>query len=72
MSSTLAQLTQHTPVFYRALAPAAERGLTNSPGKWTLKGRLGHLVDDERIFAHCLLCVARGEDGELPGSDENR
>ena len=68
----LAQLTEHTPAFFRALATAAERGFTYSPGKWSLKCVLGHLVDDERIFAYRLLCVARGEDGELPGFDENR
>ncbi len=68
----LGQLTEHTPAFFRTLATAAERGLTYSSGKWTLKCVLGHLVDDERIFAYRLLCVARGEDGELPGFDENR
>jgi hypothetical protein len=26
----------------------------------------------KRIFSYRLLCVARGEDGELPGFDENR
>ena len=68
----LAQLTEDTPAFFQALATTAERGLTYSPGKWTLKGILGHLVDDERIFAYRLLCVARGEESELPGFDENR
>lgn len=68
----LAQLAQQTPAFFRALADAAGRGLTYGPGKWTLKEILGHVVDDERIFAYRLLCVARGESGELPGFDENR
>ncbi len=68
----LTQLTEQTPAFFRALAGAADRGLTYGPGKWTLKEILGHLVDDERIFAYRLLCVARGESGDLPGFDENR
>ena len=68
----LTQLAEQTPEFFRALAEAADRGLTYGPGKWTLKEILGHLVDDERIFAYRLLCVARGENGELPGFDENR
>jgi hypothetical protein len=68
----LVQLAEQTPALFGTVAEAAERGLTYSPGKWTLKEILGHLIDDERIFAYRLLCVARGEDRELPGFDENR
>jgi uncharacterized damage-inducible protein DinB len=70
--NALAQLAEQTPGFFRALAEAAERGLTYAEGKWTLKEILGHVVDDERIFTHRLLCLARGENRELPGFDENR
>ena len=45
-------------------------GLTYAPGKWTLKEVLGHLIDDERIFAYRALCVARGDRRPLPGFDE--
>ena len=41
-----------------------------APGKWTLKEVLGHLIDDERIFAYRALCVARGDTRALPGFDE--
>ena len=46
------------------------RGLTYAPGKWTLKEVLGHLCDDERIFAYRALCIARGDTRPLPGFDE--
>jgi len=31
----------------------------------------GHLIDDERIYAYRLFCIARGEQSPLPGFDEN-
>jgi len=41
-----------------------------APGKWTIREILGHLIDDERVFAYRLLCLARNEPKELPGFDE--
>jgi len=45
-------------------------GLTYAPGKWSVKQVLGHLADDERIFAYRALCIARGDSTPLPGFDE--
>jgi hypothetical protein len=55
------------------LAPLDEAkvaALTYTPGKWTLKEVVGHLADDERIFAYRALCIARGDSLPLPGFDE--
>lgn len=45
-------------------------GLSYGEGKWSVKEVLGHLADDERIFAYRALCLARGDRRELPGFDE--
>jgi uncharacterized damage-inducible protein DinB len=45
--------------------------LSYAAGKWTVKQVLGHLADDERIFAYRALCIARGDTLPLPGFDEN-
>lgn len=62
-SATLAALA--------SLDEESVRELTYAEGKWTLKQVVGHLVDDERIFAYRVLCVARGDARPLPGFDEN-
>jgi len=46
--------------------------LSYGPGRWSVKQVLGHLADDERIFAYRALCVARGDNRELPGFDETQ
>jgi len=56
------------------VARCGERGggIRYAPGKWSVRQVLGHLADDERIFAYRALCLARGDDRDLPGFDEER
>lgn len=42
-----------------------------APGKWSIKGVLGHIADAERVFAYRALWFARGAADPLPGWDEN-
>jgi len=41
-------------------------------GKWSIKEVLGHICDTERILGYRALCIARGEQNELPGFEENQ
>jgi hypothetical protein len=42
-----------------------------APGKWTVREVVGHLADVERVMAHRVLRIARGDPTELPGFDED-
>lgn len=68
--AALAAAAAETLALLRPLDDAAIAGLAYAPGKWTIKEVLGHLADDERIFAYRALTIARGDGTELPGFDE--
>lgn len=40
-------------------------------GKWSLREVIGHLLDTERLFAFRALAMARSDDVDLPGMDQN-
>ncbi|EIM77832.1 hypothetical protein A3SI_05619 [Nitritalea halalkaliphila LW7] len=42
-----------------------------APGKWSPKELLGHLIDTERVMLYRAMAIARGDQTELPGFDEN-
>lgn len=51
--------------------PDAFLSQPHAPGEWTIKQILVHIVDDERIYAYRALRVARGDQTELPGFDQD-
>jgi hypothetical protein len=71
-AAVLAAQEREVLALLEPLDEAAVRGLTYAPGKWTLKEVVGHLADDERIFIHRALCIARADEAALPGFDEKR
>ncbi len=67
----LARQAREVEALFGNLSEAAIAGLRYAPGKWTPKEILGHLIDDERIFAYHTLCIARGDPHPLESFDEN-
>jgi hypothetical protein len=62
------------PAEYRALLGALSQeqaGFRYTPGKWSVREVLGHVIDAERVFGYRALCIARGETASLPSFDEN-
>jgi len=39
--------------------------------KWSIREMVGHLIDGERVFGFRAFCIARGEQQNLPGFDQN-
>ena len=68
--TVLASLADETLALLRALTDGRVAGVRYAPDKWTIKDVVAHVVDDERIFAYRILCLARGEPQPLPGFDE--
>ncbi|MGZ8843771.1 MAG: DinB family protein [Pyrinomonadaceae bacterium] len=40
-------------------------------GKWSIREIVGHLIDGERVFGYRAYCIARGEQQNLPGFDQD-
>ncbi len=41
-----------------------------APGKWTIRGVFGHVVDAERVFGYRTLAIGRGDRSPLPAFEE--
>ena len=50
--------------------PEAGLSFRYEPGKWSIKGILGHIIDDERIFVYRALRFARNDTTAVPGFDQ--
>lgn len=62
-----AMLTQ-APLTRAALLSFAERpDFRYAPGKWSVKGVVGHMADTERVFGFRALWFARADPSALPG-----
>jgi hypothetical protein len=66
----LARQAREVEEMFGNLSESAITGLRYASGKWTPKEILGHLIDDERIFAYRALCIARGDTSPLESFDE--
>ena len=58
----------------RRLARSIPRGRETcryGPGKWSIREIFGHIGDGERVFGYRAFCISRGDQGALPGFDEN-
>ena len=51
--------------------PADKETYAYAEGKWTIREIVGHLIDGERVFGYRALCIARGEQQNLPGFEQD-
>jgi len=42
-----------------------------APGKWSIREIVGHLIDSERVFGYRAFCIARGEQQNLSGFEQD-
>lgn len=72
-SDALAPLERQLAEIRAALGSLTDEraGYRYAPGKWSIRGVLGHLTDTERVFGYRALCIARGDTASLPGFEEN-
>ncbi|MCB0772012.1 MAG: DinB family protein [Flavobacteriales bacterium] len=54
-----------------ALVPPNKWEHRYAPDKWSIKEVFQHIIDTERVFTYRALCIARNEQANLPGMDEN-
>lgn len=51
--------------------PGEKETFAYAEGKWTIRQVIGHLIDGERVFGYRAFCLARGEQQNLPGYEQD-
>ena len=51
--------------------PPEKETYAYAEGKWTIRQVIGHLIDGERVFGYRAFCIARGEQQNLPGFEQD-
>ena len=67
---TVAAQGDEAAAYYLSLTED-QGGLSYAPGKWTIKQVLGHVIDTERIISYRALRIARGDQTNLPGFEQD-
>lgn len=67
--AVLAEQLRETTASLRSF-PESKAGVSNEPGKWSVKEIIGHIIDCERIFAYRALRFARNDPAPLPGFEQ--
>jgi hypothetical protein len=60
----------HLDVLLGQVTPERET-YAYAEGKWSIRELVGHLIDGERVFGYRAFCIARGENQDLPGFEQN-
>lgn len=63
--------TEHETISVISLLGKAKENFAYSPGKWTVKDVIQHLIDAERIFSYRILRCSRKDNTAMESFDEN-
>lgn len=70
-TTSFSQVNQQTIAFFEKHADL-DGNYRYEEGKWTIKEVIMHLIDTEKVMSYRALCIARGDQTEFPGFDQNQ